>query len=509
MSQNSNPYEVTSQSDEMKSPTSGTAPSPAGEVLPRVLGPFDAVTLVVGSIIGSGIFLKVSNIDNLVPSFGTIMLVWVVGGIATLAGSLSLGELAAMLPHAGGPYVYLREAYGRVTAFLWGWAEFSIIRTGSLGSLACGTVIYLNKTLASAEETGLLPDFLNGAVPLPHWAQGVATVLAVLVLTWINAIGVRAAARTQNITTVIKVGFLLVLMLSPLAFGQWSVSNLQPIAPPEISLDLFKAFGLAMVAVFWPYDGWINIGPVAEEIREPQRNVPLGLGLGVLVVTLVYCGANVGYHLCLPLEHTRASETVAADVFAKVIGPYGVPLAAAGVMISMFGALNSNLLAGPRIYFAMARDRLFPRAIGQIHERFKTPFNAVLAQSAWSITQIVIVFAFVANPKDAFDTLTNFVVLGGTIFYALVVAAVIVLRWKMPQAERPYRVWFYPVTPILYLVVAVLVVGSMVLAAFAEEPSPADLYQVPAVIGLMVVGLILYWVFRQLEQSPRSGATGK
>ena len=154
-----------------------------------------------------------------------------------------------------------------------------------------------------------------------------------------------------------------------------------------------------MVAVFWPYDGWINIGPVAEEIREPQRNVPLGLGLGVLiVVTLVYCGANIGYHLCLPLDHIRGSETVAADVFAKVLGRYGVPLAAAGVMISMFGALNSNLLAGPRIYFAMARDRLFPRAIGQVHSRFKTPLNAILAQSSWSITQIAIAFAIVKEP---------------------------------------------------------------------------------------------------------------
>jgi APA family basic amino acid/polyamine antiporter len=480
------------------------APDPTKvEVLPRVLGPFDAVTLVVGSIIGSGIFLKVSNIDNLVPSFGTIMLVWIVGGIATICGSLSLGELAAMLPHAGGPYVYLREAYGRVTAFLWGWAEFSIIRTGSLGSLACGTVIYLNKTLTSAEDTGLLPGFLADFVPLSHWGQGIVTVLAVLVLTWINAIGIRAAARTQNITTVLKVGFLLLLMLSPLAFGEWSLSNLKPVAPPEISYDLFKAFGLAMVAVFWPYDGWINIGPVAEEIREPQRNVPLGLGLGVLIVTLVYCGANIGYHLCLSMPEIQKSEAVAADVFAKVLGRYGVPLAAAGVMISMFGALNSNLLAGPRIYFAMARDRLFPRVIGHVHERFKTPLNAILAQSAWSITQIIIVFASVSNPKAAFDTLTNFVVLGGTFFYALVVGAVIVLRFKMPHVERPYRVWFYPVTPLLYLLVAALVVGSMVMAAFAEKPPWSDLLQVPAVIGLMVVGLGLYAVFRRLEGSER------
>lgn len=471
------------------------------EVLPRVLGPFDAVTLVVGSIIGSGIFLKVSNIDNLVPSFGTIMTVWVVGGIATLCGSLSLAELAAMLPQAGGPYVYLREAYGRVTAFLWGWAEFSIIRTGSLGSLACGTVIYLNKTLTSAEETGLLPGFLADFVPLPHWGQGLATVLAVLALTWINAVGVRAAARTQNITTVIKVGFLLVLMLSPLAFGKWSVSNLQPIAPPEISLDLFKAFGLAMVAVFWPYDGWINIAPVAEEVREPQRNVPLGLGLGVIIVTLVYCGANIGYHLCLPLDHIRGSETVAADVFAKVLGRYGVPLAAAGVMISMFGALNSNLLAGPRIYFAMARDRLFPRAIGQIHPRFKTPLNAILAQSAWSLILIVIAFALVKEPRGAFNALTDFVVLGGTIFYGLVVGAVVILRFKMPAAARPYRVWLYPATPILYLLVAALVVGSSLLRSLADDASAAEAYQVPAVVGLMLVGLCLYAGFRWLEKT--------
>ncbi len=471
------------------------------EVLPRVLGPFDAVTIVVGSIIGSGIFLKVSNIDNLVPSFGTIMAVWIVGGIATLCGSLSLAELAAMLPHAGGPYVYLREAYGRVTAFLWGWAEFSIIRTGSLGSLACGTVIYLNKTLESAEQTGLLPGFLADFVPLSHWAQCAATVLAVVSLTWINAIGIRAAARTQNITTVIKVTFLLVLMLSPLLFGQWSTSNLQPIAPPEFSLDLVRAFGMAMVAVFWPYDGWINIGPVAEEVKQPERNVPLGLGLGIIVVTLVYVGANIGYHLCLPMDHIRNSTTVAADVFEKVLGRYGVPLAAAGVMISMFGALNSNLLAGPRIYFAMARDRLFPRAIRQIHPRFQTPLNAILAQSGWSLSLILIAFAVVKEPREAFNALTDFVVLGGTIFYALVVAAVIVLRRKLPNLPRPYRVWFYPITPLAYLAAAALVVGSMLFASFAKDAPPVERYQIPAVIGLVAVGLVLYVFFRRIENA--------
>jgi APA family basic amino acid/polyamine antiporter len=200
------------------------------------------------------------------------------------------------------------------------------------------------------------------------------------------------------------------------------------------------------------------------------------------------------------MDEIRASEAVAADVFEKVLGRYGVPLAAAGVMISMFGALNSNLLAGPRIYFAMARDRLFPRAISHVHPRYKTPLNAILAQSAWSLTLIVIAFAIVDEPRGAFNALTDFVVLGGTIFYGLVVASVIVLRFKMPAADRPYRVWFYPLTPILYLVVAVLVVGSMVLSSFAKDADPAVRYQIPAVAGLMVVGLGLYAFFRRLEK---------
>jgi amino acid transporter len=275
---------------------------------------------------------------------------------------------------------------------------------------------------------------------------------------------------------------------------------LQPLTPSDFSLDFFKAFGLAMVAVFWPYDGWINIAPVAEEIRNPQRNVPLGLGLGVLVVTFVYVGANVGYHLCLPISQTQVSKTIAADVFESFFGRWGVMLASAGVMISMFGALNSNLLAGPRIYFAMARDGLFPRLIGQVHGRFQTPTNAVLAQAGWSLLQITIAFAVSANPKGAFDVLTDFVVLGGTVFYALVVGAVIVLRRKMPAADRPYKTLFYPFTPILYLLTALLVVGSMLLETFSRTATRVDQMKVPGFLALMAIGLVLYAFFRRLEK---------
>jgi amino acid transporter len=487
-------------------PPAPTVAQTADGALPRVLGPFDAVMLVVGSIIGSGIFLKVSNIDSHVASFGAIMAVWIVGGIATLCASLSLAELAAMLPHAGGPYVYLREAYGRLTAFLWGWAEFSIIRTGSLGSLACGTVIYLNAFLASAMRASD-PSLPASYTPLSHWVQCAITIAVVSFLTWINIIGTRWAARTQNLTAVIKLSFLLVLMLGPLVLGQWNFDNLQPVAPREFSLKFVQAFGLAMVAVFWPYDGWINLGPMAEEVKEPKRNVPLGLGLGVLIVTLVYCGANVGYHFCLPLSRTTESTAIASDVFGAIFGQWGVALASAGVMISMFGALNSNLLTGPRIYFAMARDRLFPKSIGRVHLGFQTPTNAVLAQSIWSIIQILVVFSVTPNPKGAFDMLTDFVVLAGTIFYGLVVGAVIVLRFRMPRLERPYATWGYPLTPLFYLAVALLVVGSVTLDSvygwIAPDPN-FNRVKIPAVAVLLLAGVGLYYLFRRWEDAEKA-----
>ena len=273
--------------------------------LPQSLGPFDAVTLVVGTIIGSGIFLKVDTIAAAMGSFLPILAVWLAGGIAALCGSLCVAELSAMLPHAGGPYVYLRHAYGRSTAYLWGWAEFAVVRTGSMGSLACATVIYFNRFLESLEQQGALPPMIADAVPLSHPAQAGLTMLAVVSLSTINIIGTRWGAWTQSVTTLIKVTFLAFLMSAPLLLGKGNTDNLQPMMPETITPDFWRGFGLAMVAVFWPYDGWINISTVAEEIRQPQRNVPLGLGIGLLVVIGIYLGANVGYHLMLPMNEIQ------------------------------------------------------------------------------------------------------------------------------------------------------------------------------------------------------------
>ncbi len=486
--------------------------NPGQALLPRVLGPFDAIMIVVGGIIGSGIFLKVSDIDTHVPSFGLILGVWIVGGIVTLCGALALAELAAMLPHAGGPYVYLREAYGRPAAFLWGWTEFAIVRTGSLGSLACGTVIYFNAFLLSIKQQDYAPQWLAdrlGSGGLSHFSQALLAIAAVLILSWVNIIGTRSSAWTQNVTTIIKVSFLGLIIVGPWLAGSSARITPSPTYwPLQPEFSFFKGVGLAMLAVFWPYDGWINIGPIAEEVKKPQRNVPLALGLGVLLVGVIYVSAILSYHSVLSIGEIQESKAVASDLFTTlairepdswISWKWLAILASLGVMVSTFGALNSNLLAGPRIYFSMARDGLFPKLIGDVHPRFKTPANAILAQTIWSVLQIVIVFLVASDPKDAFGKLTNFVVLGGTIFYALTVAAVYVLRRKMPEAERPYRTWGYPLTPAIYLLAAIGVCWGALTEKDSETGNNVGQYQVIAVISLIAVGMLIYAFFRAGE----------
>lgn len=480
-----------------------SAPSkPESTVLPRILGPFDAVAVVVGSIIGSGVFLKASSIAETLGPYGfwPIIAVWIVVGLVTLCGAFALSELAAMLPHAGGPYVYLREAYGRLWAFLWGWTEFWIIRTGSLGALACATVIYASSLLETLELQKLLPAAVEAYVPLTHWSQCALSLVLVLFCTVVNVIGTRQAAWVQNITALVKVGFLVFLIVGPFLLLRIDSSNLwtrlQANAPDNSWFAFSYAIGIAMIAVLWPYDGWINIGPVAEEIREPQRNVPLALTVGMLIVIAVYVGANTIYHLVLPMDKVAASDAVATDVTRSMLGNAGGWVAALCVMFSTLGALNSNLLCGPRIYFAMARDGLFPAAIRQVHPRFRTPANAIIAQSLWATILIVVAFAWtywapggtllsetkVSSPGDAFDVLTDFVIFGGSIFYAMAVGAVFVLRWRRPELPRPYKTFGYPFTPALYL----LAFGAALVALVWGKLIPTLAGSVLILLGVVV-----------------------
>jgi amino acid transporter len=445
--------------------------------LPRILGLFDATAMVVGSIIGSGIFLKVGNVDQALMAWGflPIILVWIFVGLVTLCGSLSLAELAAMYPQAGGPYLYLREAYGRLPAFLWGWTEFWVIRSGTVGALACATVIYLDEFLRFS------PTMES---PLGHVGQLFFAVTIVIGLSAINVISTRWGATLQNLAMIVKLGFLGMLIILPLLMGKMNFDHLFPLISnpnqsPTISASdaepnseqksnstpktLFAAFGLALIAVFWPYDGWINIAPIAEEIRDPELNIPRALALGIAMVVLVYVGANFSYHLVLSMPAVAKSDRLASDVFRTMFGEWGSKFAALGVLCSTFGAANSNLIAGPRIYFAAARDGLVPAFIHKVHPVYNTPANSILIQGAWTTFLTVVFYAISRNPKQVFDLITDAVICAGLIFYSLSVGAVYVLRWKHPAASRPYRTWGYPWTPgLLIATYAIALTGTLV-----------------------------------------------
>lgn len=504
--------------------------------LPQVLGLFDATMIVVGSIIGSGIFLKVSSVDSELAKYGflTIMGTWLFVGIITLCGSLALAELGAMFPQAGGPYLYIREAFGRLPAFLWGWTEFWVVRTGSVGALACATVLYFNEL-----------------VNIPPWLQTALAVAIVVGLSAANYRSTRVGAGIQSLATVSKVLFLALLIVLPFMMGKINTANLQPqlALPPTAGPwpDFFRAIGIAMVAVLWPYDGWINLGPVAEDIREPKKNVPRAMAIGLGIVIVVYMGANLAYHCVLPMSHLSQSGTVAADVFQVLFGSTGAKIAALGVMISTFGATNSNMITGPRIYLAIARDGLVPGWLQRIHPRYLTPANTITLQAVWTVFLVLLFSVWDPNKSDepaaaeptaqvaaatengeatppneaipaepapavaataeapaevpelpvslahsqrikaAFDNLTDSVICAGLIFYGLAVAAVYVLRRTRPDLPRSYKTWGYPITPALLLIAYVGAFVSLLMEQWAQTMSVLLLIGAGIVYYLIVV----------------------
>jgi amino acid transporter len=478
--------------------------------LPQVLGPIEALCVVVGCVIGSGIFIVPAEVARNVPALGPIVLVWVVGGVFSAAGALTLAELGAMLPHAGGPYVYLRAAYGPLPAFLFGWTEFLVIRAGSMATLAAAFARYFVQ---------LRP---------PVWGigdevwQAAAAAGAIAVVTIVNILGTTWGGRLQVAGTVLKVGGVLTLIALPFFLGGGDPARLSLAVPRGFHVPV-AGWLAAMVGVLWAYDGWINLTPLAEEVKDPGKNVPLAMILGMAVLIAIYISATLVYHYVLPLPEVAAARTdqgankaVAAAYCYKLLGRPGVVAISLLVMCSTFISLNGNALTGPRAYFAMARDRLFPRALGRIHPRYRTPANSVLAQGTWAIILTVAATTMILieppapgsglpgpivrawaklNETPLYEVLYTYVIFGANLFYLFTIAGVFVLRARDPDRPRPYRTWGYPVTPLLYVIGAVLLLQNMLWEKAAESQ---------AGLAIIALGLPAYWLFRRGEKASES-----
>jgi APA family basic amino acid/polyamine antiporter len=428
----------------------------------RGLGLKEAVTVLMGSIIGSGIFLTPRAIAQATPSPGVILLVWTVSGVLTLFGALAYAELGAMLPRSGGQYVYLREAFGPLWGFLFGWTLFLVIQTGSIAAVA----------VAFAEYSGYF-------VPLSPGMMKVVAIVCILLLTAVNCVGVRRGGWIQNIFTTLKIGAIVALVAWGFGSGEGSWTNFQPLWGGVNHDGLLRAFGVAMVAALWSYDGWNNVGFVAEEIKDPQRNLPLALAFGTLGVILIYLSANLVYMYTLSVSQIAQSQLVAADVAKKLMGPAGGLAISAAVLVSTFGTVNGFILAGPRVYYAMAKDRLFFKRIGEIHGRFHTPAFSIVLQGVW---------AALLTLTGKFEQLFTYVIFASWLYYAMAVSAVIVLRRKRPDAPRPYKTWGYPVVPVLFVAIALWFVYNTL------TTDPRD-----SLMGLFLVllGLPAYFYWRR------------
>ncbi len=473
---------------------------PPKQELPRVLGPIDALCVVVGSVIGSGIFIVPAGVAKSVPFLGGIALVWIIGGIFSLAGALTLAELGSMLPSAGGPYVYLREAYGRLPAFLFGWAEFLVIRAGSIATLA--TAFGLNFSLLVSPPAGL---------PLLVW-QTSAAVVAIITLCVINVIGTKAGGWVQVLGTALKVGALVAMMVLPFFMGKVDTGLLTPVWPQAWDGALFKGMLAAMISVLWTYDGWVNTSALAEEIREPGKNIPRALVWGMAILITVYLGMTVVYHLVLPLDviqspldENGSPRIVSAEFCNVLLGKPGLVAIGLIVMCSTFISLNGNALSGPRAYFAMARDGVFPKALCRIHPKNATPANAIIAQTVWAVILIILgtIFKLVPPPTSGlapwllkawkelndralYDILFTYVIFGGTVFYTMAIASVFILRRTHPDLDRPYKTWLYPITPIVYVMASFILMWSML------SQTPAESF---AGLGIIFAGIPAYVYF--------------
>ena len=444
---------------------------------------WDTASLTIGSVLGTAIFLTPSEIARALPHGGLILAVWAAGGLLTLAGALTYAELGAMFPRAGGQYHYLKEAYGKLPAFLFGWASFFVIMSGGIAAIGAGFGQYFGL---------FVPFFANDhqlfRVPLGSSAWTVsggqlAGALAIALLTAVNVFGVREGARVQNLLTVLKVGSLGLFVV----FGFFVAAPASPrLFAPLPSAGVGSAIGVALIAVLWAYDGWYNATFSAGEMRDPGRTLPRGLLAGTLAVVLAYTAVNYVYLRALPLTTMAASPHVGEAAAVALFGGSVARLVAMAILVAMFGCLAANILACSRIYQPMAEDGLFFRALAKIEPKHAVPRASLLAQGAWAAVLVL---------SGTFEQLFTYVVFIEVVLFTATGSAIFVLRRKRPDAPRPYRAWGYP------WVAGFFIAASASIAANTLFEKPVESV---AGLGLLVLGLPAYAIWTRKNRKPEA-----
>jgi len=453
----------------------------------RGLGLTAAMMIVAGSMIGSGIFRKPATMAGQLMSPELLIIVWVVAGLITFIGALTNAEIAGMIDATGGQYVYFRKMYGDFIAFLYGWSIFAVIQTGSQAAIAYVFAEYLGyffkypQLPQSFQDFSIFMPFVGDIHPFLDFGTKAVAILCILFLTGVNYLGVVFGGIVQTIVTFIKIASIIILSLLLFTFGQGSYANVYSgfNIPAETITNIISVIGLALAGAFWAYDGWNNVTFVAGEVKNPQRNIPLALLYGTLIVIAVYVLINIAFLYVLPIDEMSKSPLVAASAAERIFGVNGASIISIAVIISTFGALNGSILATARVQFAMARDRLFFSPLGKIHPKFGTPHVSLIIQGVWSCVLVL---------SGSFDTISDYVIFAAWLFYMLGAYGVFVLRKKMPEVNRPYRVWGYPYTPIIFIIFSFLFLVNSIIS----DTQDAAMGSILILSGLPIY---LYWKY--------------
>jgi len=432
--------------------------------LSRRLGLTSSIMIVIGSVVGSGIFLTPSNVAAAVQIPGVMIFVWILTGLLTLAGALTNAEIASQITDAGGQYVFFRILYSDLIAFLYGWTTFIVYQTGSIAAIAVAFAKYFGFFLnlphfSPSLEAWQLP-LIGNIHPFADIGLKLIAISAIMLLAVINYFGVHFGGFVQNVFTCMKLAAIGGIVFLGFLFGKGSVDHFFPLWGSPSSGTLLSAIGVAMIATLWSYDGWNGLTYLAGEVKEPQKTIPRALIIGTVAVIIIYAITNLAYLYVLPIDEIAKSNLVAADVMEKIFSGYGGAIISLCVMISTFGTVNATSMTTARVYFAMAKDKLFFSGFSKIHPKYKTPGRSLMIQGVW---------ASLLTLTGTYDQLFTYVIFAGWIFFALGAVAVFIIRKKIPHANRTFRVPGYPYVPIIFVIVATWFVLNTLLVHTADS----------------------------------------